>query len=86
LTTAYRTAMRRKRNLSRSDGYALKSRWWGISPPECSPLLASPESVDAATGCLTPRRQGRTRTGAAVIIRRDQHVHRGTGLVLLAAR
>jgi hypothetical protein len=49
-------------------------------------LVASPESVDAATGCLTARRQGRTRTGAAVVIRRDEHLHRGTPLVLLAAR
>src|SRR5512133_4318411 len=31
-------------------------------------LVASPESVDAATGFLTARRQGRTHTGAAVII------------------
>jgi hypothetical protein len=44
-------------------------------------LVTSPESVDAATGFITARRQGRTRTGAAVVIRRDEHLHRGTGLV-----
>jgi hypothetical protein len=66
---------------SGSDGYALKSRKWWIAPPERSPSLASPESVGAATGFLTARRQGRTRTGAAVVIRRDEHLHRETGLV-----
>jgi hypothetical protein len=34
-----------------------------------------------ASGFLTARRQGRTRTGAAILIRRDEHLHRGTGLV-----
>src|SRR5829696_10351523 len=88
LTTTYRTAMRRKRNLCRV-------RWVCPEVPlvvdrstrglavawllHRNPLTRLPASSPA-------RRQGRTRTGAAVIIRRDEHVHRGTGLVLLAAR
>jgi hypothetical protein len=36
------------------------------APPERSPLVTTPKSVDVATGCLTARRQGRTRTGAAM--------------------
>lgn len=73
---------------SGSDEYALEGPLVvdrsTLSTHRC--LVASPESVDATTGFLTARRQGRTRTGAAIIIRRDQHVHRGTGLVPLAAR
>jgi hypothetical protein len=33
------------------------------APPERSPLVTTPKSVDVATGCLTARRQGRPPSG-----------------------